>query len=106
MCAASAAVLATQTPASLPQGAPFRSQVRLIETVVRDGEGNFVPGLAASDFEVLEDDMPREIAFISTVELAVDPSGRPRSLTSTSPNLAEAPTPDGPGRIYVMTHFR
>ena len=56
--------LALQAQAPQPERKPtFRSATALVEVdiIARDQDGRFVPGLAAEDFEVLEDGRPQQI---------------------------------------------
>jgi VWFA-related protein len=102
--AATVLVSAGQAP-STPQLPTFSAEVSVVEidAIVRDRNGDFVPGLTKDDFEVLEDGVSQEIASLSELNLPLDRRGRPVTLetdTSAAPALTESS--DGFGRIYVM----
>ena len=85
-----AAALIAQSPspqASATQGAPqsdqppvtFRVEVSLVEVdaFVTDAQGNPVPGLTASDFDVLEDGKPQKVTNFSLVNMPITRAERP-----------------------------
>ena len=82
-----AAALSIALPVSArhPQQSPsttFRSGTALVEVdiIVKDKDGNFVSGLTADDFEVLEEGRPQHIQhFYLVTERAAAP-GEPRSV--------------------------
>lgn len=100
---AMALVLATGTGEA--QAPTFRTATTLVQLPVRvlDGRGNFVRGLAAADFEVLEDGVHQTVSQFSLID-----------LPAPSANQAPAPAafPPGPlssealealgGRIYLF----
>src|SRR5688572_8507474 len=65
-----AALLCLVAPASTQQPT-FKVSVNVVDVdvTVRDAAGNFVTGLAAEDFEVLEDGRPQTIQTFSYIEL-------------------------------------
>jgi VWFA-related protein len=76
-----------------PQQPLFRSGTELVQVdaIVRDGDGNFVSGLAADDFEVLEDGKAQPIQLFylvtgpsSVVPRAVVPDGTLRAPDQTA----------------------
>ncbi|HEV3200085.1 MAG TPA: VWA domain-containing protein [Bryobacteraceae bacterium] len=71
-----------------PPSAVLHAEATLVETglTVRDSRGRAIPGLTASDFEVLDDGIPRPIAAFS--ELHSD--GQP---ASPAPSNSAGPTP-------------
>src|SRR6187431_2630664 len=63
-------------PARAQQKPTFQTTVNVVDVdvTVKDAQGNFVAGLAADDFEVLEDGRPQTIQTFSYIEL---PAERP-----------------------------
>jgi VWFA-related protein len=96
-------------PPDAPQpGQPtFRVAVDLVTTdvIVRDGKGQFVADLKASDFEVLEDGVKQEIASLVLIH-----GGRAFSMQQApAPPAqegiilpAQRPTNDAAGRIFLI----
>ncbi len=95
-------------PAPLPSSdqppVTFRAEVNYVEVDARvvDQRGQFVTGLQASDFEVLEDGKPQPVSVFSLVNLPVERA--PRPLFASRPiepdittNLAGID-----GRIYLV----
>ena len=80
----------------------FRAEVRLVEidAIVRDRDDRFVSGLAVEDFEVLEDEQPREIAAVSIVDLPE--RGRRPATNANEPTAESLAQSDDLGRVYVM----
>jgi len=77
-----------QQPAAQEAGqqAPvFRSGTELVEVyaIVKDGDGRFVPGLTADDFELLEDEQPHDIQLFYLV------NGPARRLPRAAVTVAE-----------------
>ena len=64
-----------------PQQPPvtFRAEVNYVEVDARvlDGNGKFVGGLTAKDFQVLEDGKPQQVSVFSVVNLPVERAERP-----------------------------
>ena len=92
-----AATLLATTPATgvLTQSAPqqpkrpvFRgnTQIVSVDVIVRDGSGNVVKGLTASDFEITEDGKPQQIRSFTFEEI----SDKPRQAVATAELLAGA----------------
>lgn len=109
LVALSAATAAAQTSAPAPSQPPqtFRSRTLLVEvdTIVTDGKGQFVTGLAADDFEVLEDGKPQTIervyAVTGTNVTAI--SSTAAAPPAAEPSLAPAPVPaTAPPRVFVL----
>ncbi len=61
----------------------FRSEINYVEVDARvlDGQGAFVPGLTAADFQVLEDGKPQKVDAFSFIR----PAGNRRSPIWMSP---------------------
>jgi len=87
-------------PAAQAQQAPpiFRSGTELVEVyaIVQDGDGKFVPGLTADDFELLEDEQPHDIQLFYLVNgparrlpraAATAAAGMPRLDDQSAPRL-------------------
>ena len=88
------------TPPGPPAG-PFRSSTSLVEVdvVVQDGDGRFVSGLTADDFEVLEEGTPQPIQHF----YLVTESPTPRTQL---PDAAVLPrSPDQTGRRVFLLVF-
>jgi len=68
-----------------PQAPVFRSGTELVEVyaIVQDGEGRFVPGLTADDFDLLEDQQPHDIQLFYLV------NGPARRLPRAAAAVAE-----------------
>lgn len=90
-----------------PTGQPpvtFRAEVNYVEVDARvlDAKGAFVTGLAASDFEVLEDGEPQEVTVFSMVNLPVEQAERPLFASRPiEPDVATNLT-GMDGRIYLV----
>lgn len=98
---------AVSPAAPQPTGQPpvtFRAEVNYVEVDARvvDQKGAFVPGLAASDFEVLEDGKPQEVTVFSVVNLPVERT--PRPLFASRPIEPDVSTNLSglDGRIYLI----
>ena len=100
--AAAAALAALAVPLSGQQPPVLRSAVEqvVVDVVVTDADGSIVPGLAAADFEVLEDGKPQSIATFSEVSLPL----RRRAPGAPVPPPADVRTNQraGEGRTYVL----
>lgn len=101
---AAAAFAAAQAPSQAPVPT-FKSEVNYIEVDVRvtDERGQFVRGLRAEDFQILEDGKPQAVAAFSFVDIPVE------KAETGLPGIVNAPPPDVrsnlrpfDGRIYVM----
>ena len=98
---AQAPALSSQTPAP-PQ--PIRSSTLLVEvdTIVTDGKGQFVSGLTADDFDVLEDGKPQKIERIYSVAgTAVTPSPAPSRAEAAAVPAPSVPA-TAPTRTFVL----
>jgi VWFA-related protein len=73
-----------------------------VDVTVKDAQGNFVTGLSAGDFEVLEDGKPQKIQTFSYIELPVqkrtsfESAGRPVAADVRSNRDVES------GRVYII----
>ena len=110
----SAAVIAATAPALAQLGAEAQSaktaqptftvsvNVVDVDVTVKDAQGNFVTGLTADDFEVLEDGKPQAIQTFSYIELPAERSdrfrfgGQPVAADVRSNRDAES------GRVYII----
>jgi VWFA-related protein len=82
----------------------FRSEINYVEVDARvlDGQGAFVPGLTAADFQVLEDGKPQKIDAFSFINIPVERQARP--LFAKAPierDVADNIT-GYDGRVYVI----
>src|SRR5581483_3659349 len=105
------ALLAAQTPPArevairtrpyIPPSAILRANTNLVETglTVRDSGGHALPGLRASDFEVLDDGAPREIVAFSE---HTPPVVAPPSKTTPGVTPAAAPAASAPPRFVTF----
>jgi VWFA-related protein len=69
------ALTAAAQQAPQPLRETIEVQLTNLDVIVTDANGNPVPGLRASDFEVLENGEPREITHLSEVSRAATPQG-------------------------------
>jgi VWFA-related protein len=85
-----------------PQTPVFRSQANYVEidAVVTDSAGEFVPGLAASDFVVRENTSSQSISAFSYVDLTGPTSGRSRPIAFRG-DLSGRERTDA-ARIYLL----
>jgi len=100
--------VSAQAPAPSPQTPapqqPIRSATLLVEvdTIVTDGKGQFVTGLTADDFEVLEDGKPQRIERIYSVAgSAVTPSSAPSRAEAAAVPAPSVPA-TAPPRTFVL----
>lgn len=82
----------------------FRSEINYVEVDARvlDGQGAFVPGLTATDFQVLEDGKPQKVDAFSFINIPVERQARP--LFAKAPierDVADNIT-GYDGRVYVI----
>lgn len=100
-----------QTPPA-PAGQPaapqppvtFRAEVNYVEVDARvlDAQGNFIAGLTANDFQVLEDGQPQKVSVFSVVNLPVERAPRPLFASRPiEPDVATNLT-GVDGRVYVI----
>ncbi len=90
-----------------PQTAPtFRSEIHYVQLPVRvlDSRGEFVSGLAQSDFQVLEDGAPQTITAFSAVEIPVIAGS---SIDAAAPAVPVDPVASNEsaqvdGRVYMF----
>ncbi len=98
------AVAAGLAVPAFTQQPTFKVSVNVVDVdvTVRDAQGNFVTGLAAEDFEVLEDGKPQPISTFSYIELPVQKrtsfafGGRPVTSDVRSNRDVES------GRVYII----
>ena len=92
----SSCAAAAQTPT-------FRTDTTLVQLPVRviDGNGAFVRGLTAADFNVAEDGVPQSIAELSLVDLAASAKSAPAAVPAEGV-LSTADLERVDGRIYVF----
>ncbi len=66
-------------PAAPQPPVTFRAEVNYVEVDARvlDAQGNFIAGLTANDFQVLEDGQPQKVSVFSVVNLPVERAPRP-----------------------------
>jgi len=97
------ALLAASQQASGSQPV-FRSQVNLVEVdaTVVDGQGRFVPGLDAADFELLEDGVRQTIAFTQVVQLAMDAPEPLAAAATLAPSDVTTNATTFDGRLFVV----
>jgi VWFA-related protein len=96
----------------VPAGQPgdpavFRAAVNLVTTdvIVRDGRGQFIADLKGTDFEVLEDGVPQELASLVLIH-----GGRAFNMQAPPPPPAQEgiilpasrPVNDAAGRIFLF----
>ena len=107
------AVIAAQNPPPAPVPAPqaptqptvtFRVGVDYVEIDARvtDGRGQFVRGLTADDFEVVEDNQAQSVSVFSLVEVPREYDDRP--LYRTTPVTSDVFSNERPfiGRMYMI----
>ena len=89
-----------------PQQPPitFRAEINYVEVDARvlDGQGNFIPGLTAADFQVIEDGKPQQVTAFSFVNIPVERLDRP--LFASKPIEPDVRTnlQAADGRIYLL----
>ena len=97
-------VLAQQQQPQQQQQPTFKVSVNVVDVdvTVKDAQGNFVPGLAAEDFEVFEDGKPQAIQTFSYIELPVERQERFRF--DNRPVAADVRTNRdvSSGRVYII----
>ncbi|MDH4063481.1 MAG: hypothetical protein OEW19_03715, partial [Acidobacteriota bacterium] len=107
---AAAGALSAQEPPQQPQPdqqpppVTFRAEVNYVEVDARvlDASGRFVTGLAADDFQVLEDGKPQKVTVFSVVNLPVDRAERPLFASRPiEPDVATNRAGLG-GRVYLV----
>jgi len=94
---------ATQPAAQQPP-VTFRAEVNYVEVDARvlDAQGNFIAGLDAKEFQVLEDGMPHQASVFSIVNLPVERAPRPLFASKPiEPDVATNLTGID-GRVYLI----
>jgi VWFA-related protein len=94
---------APQAPAQQPQ-VTFSAEVNVVEVhaIVTDSTGAFMKGLAADDFEILEDGRPQVLSTFALVDLPVDRPATPGGAAGPVEPDVRATTHTFDGRIYVF----
>ena len=84
----------------------FRTATVVVEVdaIVTDAKGQFVTGLTADDFEILEDGKPQHVQRVYVVTgSTVTMTGAPASPPSSESPVASAPPPSvAPQRVFVL----
>ena len=82
----------------------FRAEINYVEVDARvlDAQGKFIPGLTASDFQVVEDGKPQQVTAFSLVNIPVERPERP--LFASKPIEPDVRTnlQAAGGRIYLI----
>src|SRR5437867_1825365 len=98
--------LAALSAASIAAQQSFRATTLLVEvdTIVTDGKGQFVTGLTADDFEVLEEGKPQKIERIYVVTGgAVTAALRSAAATGADAPVEQPSLPaTSPSRVFVL----
>ena len=96
------AILAAQQGSQAPP-VIFRTEVNYVEldAIVTDAQGNVVPDLAQTDFEVLEDGKPQKVSTFAHVDLPIEKPEKP--LFASAPIEPDVQTNRAvEGRIYLI----
>jgi VWFA-related protein len=98
-----AAVPAQQQPAA-PPGVTFKVEVNFVEidAVVTDAQGNFVPGLTAADFELIEEGAPQKISAFTAVDLPVRKADPPMLRASPIEPDVQTNLEEFNGRVILI----
>jgi VWFA-related protein len=102
---AAAMLLAPATmPARAQQKPTFQTSVNVVDVdvTVKDAQGNFVTGLKADDFEVLEDGKPQAIQTFSYIELPAERPDRLRFSGMPVPADVRSNRDVESGRVYII----
>jgi VWFA-related protein len=94
---------APPAPAQEVPAVTFRVEVNYVEVdaFVTDGDGNPVTNLAQSDFELVEEGVPQQVASFATVNLPIERSERPLYATkAVEPDVRS--NAGSEGRIYLI----
>src|SRR5512134_37346 len=99
--------LAAQKPSFAQQDVPavtFQVEVNYVDvdTIVTDGDGNFVEDLRAEDFEILEDGKPQKIEMFSYVEVPLQSVDRFGFLDRPIASDTRSNRRSFDGRVYVL----
>lgn len=84
--------------------ATFRSEINYVEVdvIVTDAQGNFVPGLTAADFELLDAGKPQAIEAFHEINVPIERADRMLySETSVHPDVASNERA-ADGRVYLI----
>lgn len=73
-----------------------------VDVTVKDAQGNFVAGLTADDFEVLEDGKPQAIQTFSYIELPAERPDRFRFAGQPVPADVRSNRDAESGRVYII----
>jgi VWFA-related protein len=106
VCAASL-VAQTPPPVLSSQQPPLRASTLVVEvdTIVVDGKRQFVPGLTAEDFEVLEDGKPQQIQHVYAVTentAAAPPESTAAAAREAVAGGAAVPPSPARQRVFVL----
>lgn len=101
-CVAMALVaLIAAAGSSAGQGFRFRAEATrvIVDVLVLDADGNPVPGLTASDFELFEDGEPQRVASLEVVDwerygLSPEAPGAASEVPGEAPDVMPAPLPE------------
>lgn len=82
----------------------FRSEINYVEVDARvlDGQGAFVPGLTAADFQVLEDGKPQKVDAFSFINIPVERQARPLFAKAPIERDVADNIAGYDGRVYVI----
>ena len=82
----------------------FRSEINYVEVDARvlDGQGAFVPGLSAADFQVLEDGKPQKVDAFSFINIPVERQARPLFAKAPIERDVADNIAGYDGRVYVI----
>jgi VWFA-related protein len=82
----------------------FRSEVNYVEVdvVVTDGQGRFVPGLTAADFEVTDAGKRQSIEVLHEINVPVEQADRPFLSSTTLASDIASNESSAEGRVYVL----
>lgn len=99
-----AAAIAPATVPALAQQPTFTVSVNVVDVdvTVKDAQGNFVTGLTADDFEVLEDGKPQAIQTFSYIELPAEKAERVRFGGQPVPADVRSNRDAESGRVYII----
>jgi VWFA-related protein len=113
-CLCAVAIVRAQQPAAQPQTPPptqpelppvtFRIEINYVEidAIVTDEQGNPVPNLTASDFDVFEDGKPQKISTFALVNIPVERAERPLfAATAIEPDV-QTNAKGFDGRVYMI----
>src|SRR5688572_10818766 len=101
---AATALASAMMPARAQQQPTFQTTVNVVDVdvTVKDAQGNFVTGLTADDFEVLEDGRPQTIQTFSYIELPAQRPDRFRLSGVPVPADVRSNRDVESGRVYII----